>query len=121
MGPPGYQQPVSSGASAPQPQYAGPPQPYQQSTPSAPPWTTTKTMALVSVVLGSFSFLLDFMCGVGIGLGVVSAVVGYLAFQRAKTYNEPTGMALAGLIISGAAVAFGALWFLFMGAAMSGF
>jgi hypothetical protein len=44
--------------------------------------------------------------------------VGFLAFNRAKRYSEPTGMAIGGLVVSGVAFAFGALWFIFFGWAM---
>jgi hypothetical protein len=43
-----------------------------------------------------------------------------LAFNRAKKYNEPTGMAIGGMVLSGIAVALALVIFLFMGAAMSG-
>ncbi|MDT5348739.1 MAG: hypothetical protein QOH91_2026, partial [Mycobacterium sp.] len=48
----------------------------------------------------------------------ISGVVGFLAFNRAKRYSEPTGMAIGGLVVSGVAFAFGALWFIFFGWAM---
>jgi hypothetical protein len=107
-----------TGIPAPTPAAAAPtpwgPAPYG-GQPTAPPWTTTKTMALFSLIIGGLGILLDFFCGVGIGLGIAALVVGILAFNRAKTYNEPTGMAMGGMIVSGIATALGLLLLLFLG------
>jgi hypothetical protein len=119
----GYGQPQYPGQ---QSQYPAPPQygvpqhgAYPQPAGStAPPWTTTKTMGLYSLIIGGVSFLLDFLCGVGVVTALIAGVVGFLAYNRAKKYNEPTGMAVGGMVVSGLAFAFGSLWFIFFGFAM---
>lgn len=90
---------------APPPGYYSPPQPLQS---TAPNWTTTKTMALFAMVVGGLSFLLDFFFGIGIALAVPAAVVGFLAWRRAKRYNEPTAFPLWSFIVPVASIIF---WF----------
>jgi hypothetical protein len=104
MARPGYYSPPPQPQNTAPPGYYSPP-PQPQNT--APPWTTTKTMSLYSLLLGGMSFLLDFFFGMGIVLAVIGGVLGLLAFNRAKKYNEPKGMALAAVIVSGCSIA---LW-----------
>jgi hypothetical protein len=89
--------------------------------PKAPPWTTTKTMSLYSILIGIGGILADFLCGVGILLAVVGLVVGILAFNRAKKYSEPTGMAISGIALGCAGLVFGLLWVILFGAFFTGF
>jgi hypothetical protein len=95
IGPPPY---------SPPPGYYPSPQPPQSTT--APNWTATKTMALCGLCFGGLSFLLDFFLGVGIAIAVPAAIVGFLAWRRAKKYNEPATFPLWSFIVPVASIIF---------------
>ncbi len=59
-------------------------------------------MAVASLVLGIVSLVFMFIPGVsfvGIAAGVVAVVLGALSMKQLKAAGQPTGMAVAGLVM----------------------
>jgi Domain of unknown function (DUF4190) len=94
---PGYQPPVVYPGTAPG---------YSQPAPSG-----NNTFALISMILGITSLVLQCCYGVGILLGGAAIVLGYLAQQKVKNENAAgKGMAQAGLITGSIGAALSLIW-----------
>jgi hypothetical protein len=63
----------------------------------------TNGLAAWSLIAGLVGLLLDFLFGVGIGPAIVGVIVGFLAVNKSKKTGQGRGLALGGLITSGAA------------------
>jgi hypothetical protein len=82
---------------------------------SAPAWTTTKTLAVASLLVGFMSLMLLVFAGIGTFFAPLGALLGALALRRVKKYNEQkSNLALWALILNSAVFAFGVLVFVFL-------
>lgn len=67
-------------------------------------------MAIASLVLGIVGIIFSIFTGwIGIILGLVGIILGAVFMSQAKKTGQPTGMAVAGLVLSIIAVIIGVL------------
>lgn len=101
-------------------------EPAQTDTPD-PRWTTSKTTAMWSLLIGGSGAGVDlktlvfygvnFLVALGTVLSLTGLVLGVLAFYRA--HNEPRRLAISGMILGGAGLAFGLIWMALVGVAIN--
>jgi hypothetical protein len=82
---------------------------------TAPAWTATKSFGLYSLIIGFAGFLLDFLCGIGVVVSIISTIVGVVALMRARKYNEPQGLAISGIVVGVLNIVFVFVVFVFLG------
>jgi len=100
------QQPVQPQYQAPQqPQYQAPQQPQYQAPqqpvyPAQQPAVPGKGLAITSMVLGIVALVFCCIWYLGIPCAIVGAVLGGIAYSKAKAVGMKSGMAVAGLVCS---------------------
>lgn len=78
----------------------------------------TNGLAIASLVIGAISLPMAWCYGIGIPLGIVALVIGLIALRQIRSNPIPTkgeGLAIAGAILGGAAIAVGVLIILAFG------
>ncbi len=81
----------------------------------------TNGLAAWSLVIGAIGFLLNFLFGMGVWLGVPGLIIAFVAFTKSKKVGQGRGLSISGLVLNGLVVAFGLIvWVFLLAAAGSG-
>jgi hypothetical protein len=81
----------------------------------------TNGLAAWSLVIGAVGFLLNFLFGMGVWLGIPGLIIAFVAFNKSKKVGQGRGMAISGLVLNGLVVLFGLIvWVFLLAAAGSG-
>jgi hypothetical protein len=91
-------QPTMPGQMYPPPPQYGAPYGYGQPVYQPAP-VPTNGMAVASLIISIIAYPLMFIWGIGIVFAIIGVILGHIAYNQQKRAAQPTGMAIAGLVL----------------------